>query len=610
MLPSSQQAPRSSSTPQSGTLSAQPKSKESKSASLTGQSSDIPAFICPKGGSLPDLVAQMTCFFWFEPTEVLRAAETFRSDRKAASLHRLSMESTPQPTFSKWVHNILNTTQVTRNVILLALLFIYRLKRLNPAVRGRAGSEYRLLTVALMLGNKFLDDNTYTNKTWADVSYLSVSDIHLMEVEFLSNMRYSLLTTEGEWDEWLNKLGSFYDYYEAARSLPSPALKLAIPSPTAPLHSSPLASPVAYANPGLSGSVASTAPYPTLPAANGQGWLAVSSPLANRPNLAVGNVRKRSIDSDLAEPPAKRMSTHGPYSMPSVSRVPPTAMNAAVQVPVPSAAVLEPARRPGPVPTLTINTQAMVPQATMPCPAMTTTPNTLQPSMSLPPLVPGVRAMATVYHQGPVANPVVHSASAPMAGPMASQLSAHTLGQTTYLQPQQPQLQQVAAPPMHQVQHSHQQHQHQHQHQHHQQQHHQHQAHPAHHAPTMSFTTPTKNQNSGAHPGMYNSSPLAEAYGAGSMVHTPVIHTPISHSPSIYLQQRPSPYKPVRHVNTLLYPPPSASLEEYHLAVPPQQMHYHPLGRRNDLRTGIVPDFVPYRGYQGHTPPVTQPGYP
>lgn len=426
-----------------------------------------------------------------------------------------------------------------------------------------------------------------------------------MEVEFLSNMRYSLLTTEGEWDEWLNKLGSFYDYYEAARSLPSPALKLAIPSPTAPLHSSPLASPVAYANPGLSGSVASAAPapYPTLPAANGQGWLAVSSPLANRPNLAAGNVRKRSIDSDLAEPPAKRMSTHGPYSMPSVSRVPPTAMNAAVQVP--SAAVLEPARRPGPVPTLTINTQAMVPQATMPCPAMTTTPNTSQPSMSLPPLVPGVRAMATVYHQGPVANPVVHSATAPMTGP-TSQLSAHTLSQTTYLQPQQPQLQQVAPPPMHQVQHAHQQHQHQHQHQH--QQHHQ--AHPAHHAPTMSFTTPTKNQTSGAHPGMYNSSPLAEAYGAGSMVHTPVIHTPISHSPSIYLQQRPSPYKPVRHVNTLLYPPPSASLEEYHLAVPPQQMHYHPLGRRNDLRTGIVPDFVPYRGYQGHTPPVTQPGYP
>lgn len=50
--------------------------------------------------------------------------------------------------------SVLTTTQVTQNVILLALLFIYRLKMSNSSVRGRPGSEYRLLTVALMLGNK------------------------------------------------------------------------------------------------------------------------------------------------------------------------------------------------------------------------------------------------------------------------------------------------------------------------------------------------------------------------------------------------------------------------------------------------------------------------
>lgn len=45
-------------------------------------------------------------------------------------------------------------TQVTQNVIILALMFIYRLKKLNPGVKGKVGSEFRLLTVALMLGNK------------------------------------------------------------------------------------------------------------------------------------------------------------------------------------------------------------------------------------------------------------------------------------------------------------------------------------------------------------------------------------------------------------------------------------------------------------------------
>jgi hypothetical protein len=63
-------------------------------------------------------------------------------------------EAVPSLGFRKWVITILSTTQVTQNVILLALLFIYRLKKLNPTVKGKTGSEFRLLTVALMLGNK------------------------------------------------------------------------------------------------------------------------------------------------------------------------------------------------------------------------------------------------------------------------------------------------------------------------------------------------------------------------------------------------------------------------------------------------------------------------
>lgn len=70
------------------------------------------------------------------------------------SASRLVPESHPSIGFRKWATTILSTTQVTQNVILLALLFIYRLKKQNPTVKGKSGSEFRLLTVALMLGNK------------------------------------------------------------------------------------------------------------------------------------------------------------------------------------------------------------------------------------------------------------------------------------------------------------------------------------------------------------------------------------------------------------------------------------------------------------------------
>ena len=49
---------------------------------------------------------------------------------------------------------LLSKTQVSYNVILLGLMFIYRLKKLNCAVKGKSGSEFRVLTIALILGSK------------------------------------------------------------------------------------------------------------------------------------------------------------------------------------------------------------------------------------------------------------------------------------------------------------------------------------------------------------------------------------------------------------------------------------------------------------------------
>jgi Cyclin len=123
-------------------------------------------------------------------------------------------------------------------------------------VSGKRGSEFRLLTIALMLGNKFLDDNTYTNKTWAEVSGISVTEIHIMEVEFLSNMRYELFVSASEWKEWKNTLGRLGFFYEKAlkfSSTPAPmtplsqsfGVKLPSPPSTHHMHTQPFPGPQA-----------------------------------------------------------------------------------------------------------------------------------------------------------------------------------------------------------------------------------------------------------------------------------------------------------------------------------------------------------------------------
>ncbi|KPM35015.1 hypothetical protein AK830_g11548 [Neonectria ditissima] len=532
------------SSPSSGTItSSQREGSTSRrgSETLIYHSLQIPKCISPAGGNLADFAAQMTCLFWFESVDELKQAESIRSRPSNAPIPRLPVLAKPYDQFRKWVYNVLATTQVTQNVILLALLFIYRLKMSTPQIKGRAGSEFRLLTVALMLGNKFLDDNTYTNKTWAEVSSFNVQEIHVMEVEFLSNMRYNLVATKDQWEEWLDKLACFHEYYERALRLPTESVHSPIPSPTGTMHpivNLPINLPI---TPTITSNFSPSSSH-------SQNWNAYQtntvSPLATKPTVQFPITRKRSPEGDAIDHPAKR---------PAPSRAPPVNV-----VPMRSNTAIEQSRLP--VPHLTLVTEQSQPVQT----AFTNGNGYTQASQqvptpqghaSLPPLQPGVRAMSTVYQPTPTT--LVQQPPLPV--------TTATLGPVGY----------------------------------------------ATHAP-VNFNTPSKH-HSPANINHFNSSPLTEHYGQASTAPAPMAHTPISNSPSVYLQQRPSPYKPVRHVNTLLYPPPSASLDQYHLSVPvpPTQMHYQPLGRRNDLRTGIVPEFIVYnRGQQQHQQHLNQPQHP
>jgi hypothetical protein len=91
-----------------------------------------------------------------------------------------------------------------------------------------------------------LDDNTYTNKTWAEVSRINVNDIHVMEVEFLSNMKYNLYTSLEQWTEWETKLSKFCKYWDAASSIieqPPQTLYAPISRSTLPIIHTHLPSP-------------------------------------------------------------------------------------------------------------------------------------------------------------------------------------------------------------------------------------------------------------------------------------------------------------------------------------------------------------------------------
>lgn len=112
----------------------------------------------------------------------------------------------PRRRFTDFVRNILHTTQVSKSVIILALLYIHRLKSKNPGLRGQDGSEFRLFVTALMLANKFLDDHTYTNKTWSELSGLKLKDVTKMEIEFWLGLSSNIHASDADFRSWIGTL--------------------------------------------------------------------------------------------------------------------------------------------------------------------------------------------------------------------------------------------------------------------------------------------------------------------------------------------------------------------------------------------------------------------
>lgn len=110
----------------------------------------------------------------------------------ARSFKRSLLSPKRHAAFKLYVQKVLKATQISCTCMLLALYYIQRLRTAYPSIHASIGSEVRLFTTALVLANKYLDDNTFTNKTWSDVSSIPVSELNIMEMEFLSALDYNI----------------------------------------------------------------------------------------------------------------------------------------------------------------------------------------------------------------------------------------------------------------------------------------------------------------------------------------------------------------------------------------------------------------------------------
>lgn len=104
-------------------------------------------------------------------------------------------ESRPTQQFYKYVSQVLSSTRLPSSTIILGLFYLASRMKIvsdNNEPISSTGTVYRMLTTCLLLGSKFLDDNTFQNRSWADVSNIPVVELNQMELEWLKGFNWFL----------------------------------------------------------------------------------------------------------------------------------------------------------------------------------------------------------------------------------------------------------------------------------------------------------------------------------------------------------------------------------------------------------------------------------
>lgn len=129
----------------------------------------------------------------------------------------------PSPAFRRFAHQVLAQTLVSPTAFLLGLMYSLRVLQigvihsasnevqLDPEVvevfaQPPSAAPFKLFTLGLMIANKHLDDNTFLNKTWHEVTGISLPELNRMERWYLERCSYEINVPISTWTAFLESI--------------------------------------------------------------------------------------------------------------------------------------------------------------------------------------------------------------------------------------------------------------------------------------------------------------------------------------------------------------------------------------------------------------------
>ncbi|KIK65549.1 hypothetical protein GYMLUDRAFT_240071 [Collybiopsis luxurians FD-317 M1] len=140
----------------------------------------------------------------------------------------------PPSYLSTSIHSLLLSTLLQPSAIFLALWYIVRLPVFFEAVTSpeyakefcfrvallgenhgldrdaENAAPFRLIVLGCMLANKWLDDHTFSNKTWHSISNVPIQTLNRLESLTLDIFAYDLSISPGDWSDWLSHVMSYH----------------------------------------------------------------------------------------------------------------------------------------------------------------------------------------------------------------------------------------------------------------------------------------------------------------------------------------------------------------------------------------------------------------
>ncbi|KAJ7667733.1 hypothetical protein DFH06DRAFT_1267857 [Mycena polygramma] len=148
----------------------------------------------------------------------------------AVGLFPLIRPSSPPSYLANAIHSVLLSTLLQPSAVFLAIWYIVRLpvyfdavalnadyvKELRFRDANEASAPFRLVVLGCMLANKWLDDHTFSNKTWYvrfrthTISNVPIQTLNKLESLALDIFAYDLSVPSSDWSQWLSHLVSYH----------------------------------------------------------------------------------------------------------------------------------------------------------------------------------------------------------------------------------------------------------------------------------------------------------------------------------------------------------------------------------------------------------------